>query len=180
MGYIKTYRNSKNIMNPATVGIYSQTSLGSSTALSWVYSSTAGGRVIRIPCLGNTQYVLKPYGNALAGNIWRVGTVTTDDVPNADTTVVAVTTVISTSTPPANGTYFLTGRYVKYIVLQIPASIYTDINDLKTMIGLYQVSSNTEPTPINCEPYNITNWYDWIKEKTASGWTDGTTGKAPF
>lgn len=180
MGYVKTYRNSKNVMDPATVGIYIQTSLGSSAALSWVYSSSASGKVIRIPCSGNTRYVLKPYGDALASNIWRIGTVTTDDVPTPDTTVIPVTTIVSSSTPPTNGTSFLTASNIKYIVLQIAGSIYTDINDLKTLIGLYQVSSNTEPTPITCEPYNVTAWYDWIKRKTASGWTDGTSQKYPI
>lgn len=173
MGYIKTYRNSKNKINPATVEFYPQTSLGSSTALSWVYSSSASGRVVRIPCSSNTQYILKPYGDALAGNFWRIGTVNSSAVPNPDSTVVAVNTIANSDTPPVKGTYFWTGNDIQYIVLQIPGSIYTDINDFKTMIGLYVVSSSTDPTPITCEPYNTKAWYDWIKRKTATAWTDG-------
>ena len=180
MGYVKTYRNSKNIMNPATVEFYTQTSLGSSTALSWVYSLSASGRVIRIPCRSNTQYVIKPYGDALAANIWRVGTVITSNVPTPDATVVPVNTIANSDTPPAKGTYLWTGNNIQYIVLQIPSSIYTDINDFKTMIGLYIVSSEAEVTPPNCEPYNTVAWYDWIKQKTVTTWIDGDSKKAPF
>ena len=64
--------------------------------------------------------------------------------------------------------------------MQINSSLYTDINDFKTMIGLYEVRGEGEPTPPTCEPYNVTDWYDWIKRKTETAWTNGTSGKAPF
>lgn len=173
MGYIKTYRNSKNKINPTEVDLLSNTSLGASTTLQWTYSATASGRTIRIPCKSGTQYRIKPYGDALSSSIWRIATCTVDDVPTASVTSVPVTTIVSSDSVPAAGTYLWTGSSVKYIIMQITSSIYTDINDLKTMIGLYEVSGQTDPTPITCEPYNTTGWYDWIKRKTATAWTDG-------
>lgn len=182
MGYVKTYRLSKNVINPAEVGIYPQTSLGNSLTLVWTYSSSASGRVIRIPCKPNTQYIIKPYGDALSSTIWRIATTTSEDIPNGTTgpTTVDVQTIASLSAAPAKGTYFWTGGSVKYIVMQIPGSVYTDINDLKTMIGLYEVSGEGEQTPATCEAYGITGWFDWAKRKTATSWTEATTEKAPF
>ena len=60
MGYVKTYRNSKNVMNPAEVNFYPQTSLGSTTTLIWNYSASASGRTVRIPVKPSTQYIIKP------------------------------------------------------------------------------------------------------------------------
>lgn len=182
MGYVKTYRNSKNVMNPAEVGIYSQTSLGNTATLSWVYSSTSSGRTVRIPCKAGTRYIIKPYGDALSSSIWRIATTSSDDIPNGTTgpSTVPVQTIVSSNTPPINGTYMWTGSSVKYIVVQITSATYTDIDDLKTMIALYEVSGEGETTPPTCEPYNTIGWYDWIKRKTNSGWTDGNSEKAPF
>ncbi len=182
MGYIKTYRNSKNVMNPAEVNFYSQTSLGASTTLVWTYSSTASGRTVRIPVKPNTQYIVKPYGDAVSSTIWRIATCNSEDIPNGTVgpTTVDVRTIVSSTSAPANGTYLWTDNDVKYIVMQINSSIYTDINDFKTLVGIYEVSEETTPTPSTCEPYNITDWYDWIKKKTASGWTEGNSEKAPF
>lgn len=173
MGYIKTYRNSKNKINPSEVDLLSNTSLGATVTLQWTYNASSSGRTIRIPCKANTQYIIKPYGDALSSTIWRIATCTVDDVPTASVSPVPVQTIVSSNTPPINGTYMWTGSAVKYIVVQITSATYTDIDDLKTMIALYEVSGQTDPTPITCEPYNTTAWYDWIKRKTASGWTDG-------
>lgn len=181
MGYVKTYRNSKNVMNPAEVDLLPNTTLlGTSTTLNWNYSASASGRTIRIPCKPSTQYIVKPYGNALSSTIWRIATCIVDDVPTASVTSVPVFTIISSDNVPSNGTYMWTGSSIKYIIMQITSSSYTDINDLKTMIGLYEVSGETEATPPTCEPYNTTAWYDWIKRKTATSWTDGESEKAPF
>lgn len=180
MGYVKTYRNSKNKMNPTEVELLSNTSLGASPTLQWTYSATASGRTVRIPCKAGTQYILKPYGDALSSTIWRIATCTVDDVPTAGEPSVPVSTIISSSSVPANGTYMWTGSSVKYIIMQITSSIYTDIDDFKTIIGLYEVSGEAETTPSNCEPYNVIDWYDWIKRKTATAWTDGESEKAPF
>ena len=182
MGYVKTYRLSKNKLNPAEVNLYSQTSLGNSVVLVWTYSSTAGGRTIRIPVKPSTQYIVKPYGDAASSTIWRIATTTSEDIPNGTTgpTTVDVQTIASSSSAPEKGTYFWTGSDVKYIIMQINSSLYTDINDLKTMIGLYEVSGEGEQTPATCEAYGVTDWYDWAKRKTATSWTDATTAKAPF
>lgn len=181
MGYVKTYRLSKNKLNPAEVGIYPQTSLGNSAALVWTYSSTASGKTVRIPCKANTQYIVKPYGDALSGNIWRICTCSSDDIPSSSgPTTVDVRTIVSSNTPPEKGTYLWTGSDIKYIVLQIPGSVYTDINDLKTMIGLYEVSGANDATPSTCEAYGITDWYDWAKKKGDTLWVNATTAKAPF
>ena len=173
MGYVKTYRLSKNVMNPAEVEFFTQTTLGNGVALNWAYSSTSSGRTIRIPVSPATQYRIKPYGDALSSSIWRIATCAVDYVPSEDVISVPVQTVVSSSTAPAGGTYVWTGSNVKYLVMQITSSLYTDINDFKNMIGIYEVSGETEPTPATCEPYNVTGWYDWIKKKTADGWTDG-------
>lgn len=180
MGLVKTYRNSKNKMDPAEVEFYTQTTLGSSTTLSWSYSSTASGKTIRIPVKPSTQYRIKPYGVALSSTFWRIATCTTDDVPTASVPTIPVQTVVSSTVAPGAGTYVWTGSAVKYLIMQINSSIYTDIDDFKTIIGLYEVNGETEVTPPTCEPYNTTAWYDWIKRKTETTWTDGTTGKAPF
>lgn len=180
MGYVKTYRNSKNVMNPAEVNFYPQTSLGSTTTLIWNYSASASGRTVRIPVKPSTQYIIKPYGDATTSTIWRIATCDVEDVPTASTISVPVQTVANSAIAPANGTYLWTGSNVKYIVMQINSSLYTDINDFKTMIGLYEVRGEGEPTPPTCEPYNVTDWYDWIKRKTETAWTNGTSGKAPF
>ena len=177
MGYAKTYRLSKNKMNPAEVTFYSQTSLGTSATLSWVYSSTSSGRTVRIPVKPSTQYRIKPYGDALSSVIWRIATCAVDDYPTENQTVVPVQTVVSSTAVPVAGTYVWTGSNVKYLIMQITSSLYTDINDFKNMIGIYEVTGESQPTPATCEPYNVTGWYDWVKEKTASGWTDGDTKK---
>lgn len=181
MGYVKTYRLSKNVMNPAQVEFLTQTSLGgSASTLNWTYSASASGRTVRIPVKSGTQYRIKPYGDALNSTIWRIATCNTDDVPNATTTTVPVQTVAAATEAPAIGTYVWTGSDVKYIVMQINSTLYTDINDFKEMIGLYEVSGEEEITPSTCEAYNTTGWFDWAKRKTATSWTDATTAKAPF
>lgn len=182
MGYVKTYRLSKNVMNPAEVNFYPQTSLGNSAVLVWTYSSSASGRTVRIPVKPSTQYIVKPYGDAASSTIWRIATCNSEDIPNGTVgpTTVDVRTIVSATEAPANGTYIWTGNDVKYIVMQINSTIYTDINDFKTMIGIYEVSGAGEITPATCEAYGVTGWFDWAKKKTATTWTDATTAKAPF
>ena len=180
MGYVKTYRLSKNKINPAEVDLISNTSLGPGPTLSWTYSATASGRTIRIPVKPSTQYIIKPYGDATSSTIWRIATTNSELYPTASATSIDVSTIAVPTEAPANGTYMWTGSSVKYIVMQINSSLYTDINDLKTMIGLYEVSGEGEQTPATCEAYGVTDWYDWAKRKTATSWTDATTAKAPF
>ena len=180
MGYVKTYRNSKNIMNPAEVEFFTQTTLGTGVSLNWTYSATSSGRTIRIPVSPATQYRIKPYGDALSSSIWRIATYAVDDVPTENVPSVPVQTVATSTTAPAAGTYVWTGSAVKYIVMQITSSIYTDIDDFKTMIAIYEVNRESATTPSTCEPYNTIGWYDWIKKKTADGWANGDSKKAPF
>ena len=120
MGYVKTYRLSKNVMNPAQVEFLTQTSLGgSASTLNWTYSASASGRTVRIPCKANTQYRIKPYGDALNTSIWRIATCNTDDVPNGTVgpTTVPVQTIAAATEAPTGGTYMWTGSDVKYIVM---------------------------------------------------------------
>lgn len=166
MGYVKTYRNSKNIFDKTNADVYEQTNIVVADSQWNKYTGT--GKTIRIPVSASTQYSIS-IDSAIETSVFRVLAITTDDIPVIGTGVYG-TVLVSLSSD--NTATFTTTGSTKYVILQFSATVFDDaINSLMLVVG---------SVPYNFEAYNVTAWYDFCELKTASGWTPGTPAKAPF
>lgn len=166
MGYIKTYRNSKNLFDKSTADIYEGTNVGTDEAKWNKYSGT--GKTIRIAVSPSTTYSVS-IDSSIETVVFRALLISTNATPESGSPV-AGTSVISSSTD--NTGTFTTAEDTLYIVMQFTAAIFDDCVD-----SLMLVSGNV---PYSYEAYNVTAWYDFCKKKTATGWADSTAQKAPF
>ena len=164
MGYVKTYRTSKNLFDKSNADIYEQTVIQSSQ---WQkYSGT--GKTIRIAIDELTTYSIS-IDSDIDTSIFRILSINTDTIPISGTPVSG-TTLISTSDD--NTATFTTGENDKYIIVQFSASLFDSAID-----SLMLVKGGV---PYDYEAYNVTAWYDFCKKKTATGWADSTAQQAPF
>lgn len=166
MGYVKTYRNSKNLFDKNNADVYNKVFI---SIVNSNWSITSGdGKTVRIPINPSTTYSIS-IDSSIESNIFRVLSVSTNDIPIADSPVNG-TILVSSSVN--NTATFTTLANTIYIILQFTYTVFDDcINTLMLC---------TESVPYTYEAYNVTAWYDFCKLKTADGWTDGTPQKAPF
>ena len=166
MGYVKTYRNSKNLFDKTGADVYEGTNV-SPEQQSWnKYSGT--GKTIRIAVSASTTYSLSIDPQIITA-VFRVLAVATSTEPDAGAPVSGTILITSSSDNTAT---FTTAADTQYIVMQFTATVFDDcVNSLMLVSG---------SMPYSYEAYGVTAWYDFCKKKTADGWTDGTTAKAPF
>lgn len=164
MGYVKTYRNSKNLFDKTNADVYEQANI---TNAQWV-KYTGTGKTIRIPVSEITEYSVS-IDSAIETSVFRILAITTDDIPVIGTPVDGT---ILTSSSADNTATFTTTVSTKYIILQFSANIFDNAIDSLMLVN--------GGVPYDYEEYNVTAWYDFCKLKTADGWTDGTPQKAPF
>ena len=166
MGYVKTYRNSKNLFDKTNADVYENTNIVVADSQWNKYTGT--GKTIRIAVSASTQYSVS-IDSAIETSVFRVLAIATDDIPVIGTGVYGTVLVLSSSDNTAT---FTTTGSTKYVILQFSATVFDDaINSLMLVVG---------SVPYNFEAYNVTAWYDFCELKTASGWTPGTPAKAPF
>ena len=183
MGYVKTYRNSKNLINPENVYRLDYSSLSPASSAyepgeNWRYSPGAAtpGCCYRIPVKPSTTYTLQYYDDSDSPTIiWRISETDSSNIPTAQIPVPC-TKIVYEEQAPTDGSTFTTSADTNYLVIQISRSKASTVSIFCTLVGLYDGTV----APNSIEPYNTTDWYDWIKRKTASGWTDGESEKAPF
>lgn len=166
MGYVKTYRNSKNIFNKQNADIYEGTNVDAELGKWNKYTGT--GKTIRIAVSPSTTYSISINSN-IETTVFRVLLVATNLTPELGTPVPGTAAVASSTD---NTGTFTTAADTQYIVMQFTAAVFDDcVNSLMLVSG---------SVPYDYEAYNVTGWYDFCKLKTADGWTDGTPQKAPF
>lgn len=166
MGYVKTYRASKNLFDKSTADIYEGTNVGTDEAKWNKYSGT--GKTIRIAVSPSTTYSVSINSN-IETAVFRALLIATNATPESGSSIIG-TSVISSSTD--NTGTFTTAADTLYIVMQFTAAVFDDcVNSLMLVNG---------SVPYSYEAYNVTAWYDFCKKKTADGWTDSTAKKAPF
>ena len=166
MGYVKTYRNSKNLFNKQNAEIYEATNVDADLNKWNKYSGT--GKTIRIAVSPSTTYSIS-IDSSIETAVFRVLLVATNETPDFGTPVLGTTAVASSAD---NTGTFTTAADTQYIVMQFTAAVFDDcVNSLMLVSG---------GVPYNYEAYNVIAWYDFCKLKTADGWTDGTPQKAPF
>lgn len=166
MGYVKTYRNSKNLFDKTGADVYESTNIVVADNQWNKYTGT--GKTVRIPVSASTTYSIS-INAAIETSVFRVLAISSEDVPAVGSPVYG--TNLITSSADNTGT-FTTTASTKYIILQFSATVFDDaINSLMLVAG---------SVPYNFEAYNVTAWYDFCELKTASGWTPGTPAKAPF
>lgn len=166
MGYVKTYRNSKNLFDKSTADIYEGTNVGTDEAKWNKYSGT--GKTIRIAVSPSTTYSVS-IDASIETAVFRALIIATNATPESGSSVVG-TSVIASSTD--NTGTFTTAADTQYVVMQFTATIFSDaVNSLMLVTG---------SVPYSYEDYNTTAWYDFCKKKTATGWADSTAQKAPF
>ena len=166
MGYVKTYRNSKNLFDKSTADIYEGTNVGTDEAKWNKYSGT--GKTIRISVSPSKTYSVSINSN-IETAVFRALLIATNATPEIGSSIVG-TSVISSSAD--NTGTFTTAADTLYIVMQFTAAVFDDcVNSLMLVNG---------SVPYSYEDYNVTAWYDFCKEKTADVWTDSTAQKAPF
>lgn len=166
MGYVKTYRNSKNLFNKQNADIYEATNVDSELAKWNKYTGT--GKTIRIAVSPSTTYSISIESN-IETTVFRVLLVATNATPEIGTPVMGSTAVASSTD---NTGTFTTAADTQYIVMQFTAAVFDDcVNSLMLV---------NDSVPYNYEAYGVTAWYDFCKKKTADGWTDSTAQKAPF
>lgn len=166
MGYVKTYRNSKNIFNKQNADIYESSNVDSVIETWNKYTGT--GKTVRIAVSPSTNYAISIDSN-IETTVFRVLELNTNNVPVIGTPVTGHSLVASSSDNTAT---FTTAADTEYIVMQFTAAVFDDcIHSLMLVSG---------SVPYSYEAYNVTAWYDFCKKKTADNWTDGTTEKAPF
>ena len=166
MGYVKTYRNSKNLFDKTGADVYESTNIVVADNQWNKYTGT--GKTVRIPVSASTTYSISINAD-IETSVFRVLAISSEDIPAVGSPVYGTNLV--TSSADNTGTFTTTGS-TKYIILQFSATVFDDaINSLMLVAG---------SVPYNFEAYNVTAWYDFCKLKTADGWTDGTPQKAPF
>ena len=166
MGYVKTYRNSKNLFDKTGADVYESTNIVVADNQWNKYTGT--GKTVRIPVSASTTYSIS-INAAIETSVFRVLAISSEDVPAVGSPVYG--TNLITSSADNTGT-FTTTASTKYIILQFSATVFDDaINSLMLVAG---------SVPYNFEAYNVTAWYDFCELKTATGWTPGTPAKAPF
>ena len=166
MGYVKTYRNSKNLFNKINADIYEATNVDAEQGKWNKYSGT--GKTIRIAVSPSTTYSISIDLNVETA-VFRVLLVATNATPELGTPVLGTAAVASSTD---NTGTFTTAADTQYIVLQFTAAVFDDcVNSLMLVSG---------SVPYSYEAYNVIAWYDFCKLKTADGWTEGTPQKAPF
>lgn len=166
MRYIKTYRNSKNLFDKNNADVYNKVFI---SIVNSNWSVTSGdGKTVRIPVNPSTTYSIS-IDSSIESNIFRVLSVSTNDIPVADSPVNGNILVSSSANNTAT---FTTLANTTYIILQFTYTIFDNcINTLMLCTGSVSYSY---------EAYNVTGWYDFCKKKTATGWADSTAQKAPF
>lgn len=166
MGYVKTYRNSKNLFDKTGADVYESTNIVVADSQWNKYTGT--GKTVRISVSASTTYSIS-INSAIETSVFRVLAISSEDVPAVGSPVYG--TNLITSSADNTATFTTTGT-TKYIILQFSATVFDDaINSLMLVAG---------SVPYNFEAYNITAWYDFCELKTATGWTPGTPAKAPF
>lgn len=166
MGYVKTYRASKNLFDKTAADIYEATNVDADLGKWNKYSGT--GKTIRIAVSPSTTYSIS-IDSSVETAVFRVLLVATNETPDLGTPVFGTTAVASSAD---NTSTFTTAADTQYIVMQFTAAVFDDcVNSLMIVNG---------SLPYNYEAYGVTAWYDFCKKKTADGWTDSTPQKAPF
>lgn len=168
MGYVKTYRNSKNLFDKSNADIYPSTNISTVQGYErWaVYDGVA--KTVRIPCSVSTTYAIS-IDSEIEQTVFRILLINTKSVPVADNPIYG-TLIVSSSDD--NTAVFETLSDTKYMVIQISSAVFNDAIDTLMLC--------TGNVPYAYEAYDTTAWYDFCKKKTADGWTDSTAQKAPF
>lgn len=122
----------------------------------WEYSKSLTGSVYRVPCKPNTQYTLYLAEN-INISIWRIRSVSTDVVPNAQSTSVPLTGSYADSVPASKSATFTTSSDAKYILFQTNESAYSDVLPVIMLIE--------GTTKIPYEPFG------WAEKITCAGQT---------
>ena len=123
-----------NIIMPEMCGVrtgnlfdgtkYVNTSINSTER--WEYSTSLTGSVYRIPCKPNTTYTLYLTEN-IDITIWRICDVSTNAVPNTQSTSVPITGSHANSVPASKSATFTTSSNAKYILFQTNESAYASV-----------------------------------------------------
>lgn len=166
MGYVKTYRNSKNLFDKSNADVYEATNIVVADSQWNKYSGT--GKTLRIAVAASTTYSISIASN-IETNIFRVLAISSDNIPVVGTGVYGTNLITSSDDNTAT---FTTTASTKYIILQFSANVLDNAIDSLMLVN--------GGVPYTYEEYNVTTWYDFCKIKTASAWTDGTPAKAPF
>lgn len=142
----------------------------------WEYSTSLTGSVYRVPCKPNTTYTLYLAEN-IGISIWRIRDVSTNDVPNAQSTSVPVTGSYADSVPASKSATFTTSASAKYILFQVNETAYVSVLPVIMLIE--------GTTKIPYEPYGMQNGWEvrdqqgtilWGADKTLTG-TDSISFK---
>ncbi len=132
---------SDNLFDKNNADVYENTNIVPADSQWNKYTGT--GKTIRIPVLASTQYSLS-IDNTIETSVFRVLSITTDDIPVIGTPVNG-TLLISSSTD--NTATFTTGSGVKYIIVQFTATVTEQaINTLMLCTG---------STPKPYEPFGV-------------------------
>ena len=166
MGYVKTYRNSKNLFDKSNADVYESTNIVVADNQWNKYTGT--GKTLRIAVAASTKYSIS-IASSIETSVFRVLAIASEDIPVIGTPVYG-TNLITSSTD--NTATFTTTASTKYIILQFSANIFDNAIDSLMLVN--------GGVPYAYEAYNVAAWYDFCKLKTASAWTDGTPAKAPF
>ena len=166
MGYVKTYRASKNLFDKSNADIYEGSNVDSTLETWNKYTGT--GKTVRIAVSPSTNYAISIDSN-IETTVFRVLELNTNNVPVIGTPVTGHSLVASSADNTAT---FTTSADTLYIVLQFSAAVFDSCIDTLMLC--------TGSVPYNYEAYGVTAWYDFCKKKTADGWTDSTPQKAPF
>ena len=92
----------------------------------WEYATTLTGSVYCVPCKPNTTYTLYLTEN-INITIWRIRCVSTNAVPNAQSTRVPLSGSYANSVPASKSTTFTTSSDAKYILFQTNEAAYADV-----------------------------------------------------
>lgn len=166
MGYVKTYRNSKNLFDKSNADVYDSTNIVPADSQWNKYTGT--GKTIRIAVAASTNYSISIASN-IETSVFRVLAIASDNTPVVGTPIYGTNLITSSNDNTAT---FTTTASTKYIILQFSANIFDNAIDSLMLVN--------GGVPYAYEAYNVTAWYDFCKLKTAPAWTDGTPAKAPF
>lgn len=166
MGYVKTYRNSKNLFDKSNADVYDSTNIVPADSQWNKYTGT--GKTIRIAVAASTNYSIS-IASSIETSVFRVLAIASDNTPVVGTPIYGTNLITSSNDNTAT---FTTTASTKYIILQFSANIFDNAIDSLMLVN--------GGVPYAYEAYNVTAWYDFCKKKTADGWTDSTAQKAPF
>lgn len=130
----------------------------------WEYSTSLTGSVYRIPCKPNTTYTLYLTEN-IDITIWRICDVSTNAVPNAQSTSVPITRSHANSVPASKSATFTTSSNAKYILFQTNESAYASV------LRVIMLVEGT--TKIPYEPYG---WKVHFENHGENLWNEDYTG----